>query len=77
MSNDWNYEELGPDTWKQNPNFPSCGSGQKQSPINIISSTVAYDSSLAPINFNNYSQTITWNISNNGFTSYYYYIILR
>lgn len=65
--NSWNYDTLGPDTWKLN--YPSCGSGQKQSPINIISAAAAYDSTLKEISFRNYDQTISWNITNNGHTS--------
>jgi len=59
---------LGPDYWKEE--FPNtCGIGQKQSPINIITAATAYDSTLADITFNNYSSQIQWNITNNGHTS--------
>ena len=64
----WNYDTLGPDVWKIE--FPtSCGNGLKQSPINIITASTAYDSKLADITFNNYSTTIQWNVTNNGHTS--------
>ena len=59
---------MGPDVWKIEYQT-SCGNGQKQSPINIITAATAYDSTLADITFNNYSTQIQWNISNNGHTS--------
>ena len=60
---EWNYEELGPDTWFSN--YPACG-GNMQSPINIKTSNISFDPSLNPINFNNHNVSVTWNVANNG-----------
>ena len=62
---EWNYEELGPDTWFLN--YPECGMQSKmQSPINMPTSNAAFDPSLNPINFNNHNVSVTWNVANNG-----------
>jgi carbonic anhydrase len=67
-SSNWNYDTLGPDFWKVGFST-SCGNGQSQSPINIISAATAYDGTLARIQFYNYNKVFTWNITNNGHTS--------
>jgi len=57
----WNYDTLGPDYWKVP--YPKCD-GQRQSPINIITKDVVYDSKLKDISFNDYNTLISWNLTN-------------
>lgn len=61
----WNYDREGPDFWKEE--FLNC-KGQKQSPIDITTDYLQYDSNLKSINFFNYDKNSNWNISHNGHT---------
>jgi len=65
---DWDYLDKGPDFWFKaiDPSSPTCGSGQMQSPINIIPSTTFYNSKLTDISFNGYSASLRWKIKNTG-----------
>ncbi|CAG5121845.1 unnamed protein product [Candidula unifasciata] len=47
----WNYGDAGPTHWPYS--FPDCN-GPMQSPININTSTVLYDSSLEPLDISDY-----------------------
>jgi len=67
---EYNYEEDGPDSWFLH--YDQCA-GSMQSPINIQSASASYSSSLKPFTFNNYSQSISWNIANNGDSSKKFY----
>ena len=53
----------GPDHWKG-----VCNTGQRQSPINIISSDAVYDKALGEFELKNYDKNLTLNftVSNNG-----------
>ncbi len=60
----WDYQKNGPSSWFLN--YPACGTGQiteKQSPINIITSNLEFDSSLKPFKMNYYDSNITWKLS--------------
>ncbi|RNA10051.1 carbonic anhydrase 4-like [Brachionus plicatilis] len=66
-SAEWNYENLGPDYWKNNNlnGFEACKL-TSQSPINIEQSSAKYDSNLGNFAFFNYSKSFTWTAKNNG-----------
>lgn len=66
LTNEWNYEENGPDAWPHL--FDTC-KGIEQSPINIQKSNLTYNPNLKEINFNNYNQIISMNLFHNGHTS--------
>ncbi|XP_069768287.1 carbonic anhydrase 4a [Narcine bancroftii] len=68
----WCYDSqdfrCGPSHWKDN--FPYCGM-KKQSPINIVTKKTLHDSSLGPILFKGYDDSVEnlpWTILNNGHT---------
>lgn len=64
----WDYEREGPDAWHHL--FDSC-EGDAQSPINIRTPNVRYDSRLSPLSLNGYNATmsnIVWNFTHNGHT---------
>ena len=72
----WNYLDKGPDFWfslTSPANSGTCGSGQNQSPINIIPSTSYYNSKLTDITFNGYSTNLNWNIEYDGHSGSYLY----
>ncbi|XP_032218492.1 carbonic anhydrase isoform X2 [Nematostella vectensis] len=53
---EWNYNfsgPIGPDHWANR--YPACN-GSSQSPINIVTSSVMYDSSLGKLQFNNFDR---------------------
>jgi carbonic anhydrase len=61
----WNYDELGPDVWKDF--YPKCGS-TAQSPINIKTQCTTYQSCL-PFQFSSaYNLTQDFLLTNNGHT---------
>ncbi len=60
----YNYMEEGPDTWFLK--YPTCGHIERQSPINIITSDLIYNSSLKPFSFVNYNYNYTWSLSRPG-----------
>ncbi|CAF0789155.1 unnamed protein product [Brachionus calyciflorus] len=64
---DWNYKENGPDKW---PKIYAGCSGKQQSPIDLETSIAQFNDDLKPIIFNNYNQSIRWNITNNGHSIY-------
>jgi carbonic anhydrase len=49
---DWNYDPCtdGPSTWASQ--FPVCGNGQRQSPIDLAQSDIQVDETLTPLEFN-------------------------
>ena len=53
----------------------SCGNGNKQSPINIISKEALFQKELGEISFYDYNKVIDWNVTNNGITSFILFII--
>ncbi|CAF1536286.1 unnamed protein product [Adineta ricciae] len=64
----WDYQRHGPDAWPHV--FDAC-EGDAQSPVDIHTSHVKYDSHLAPLLMNSYttSNTISvWNFTHNGHT---------
>lgn len=64
----WDYEREGPDAWHHM--FDTC-EGDAQSPINIRTSQVRYDSHLAPLSLNGYNanmSSLVWNFTHNGHT---------
>jgi len=63
----WNYKENGPDEWPYD--YAEC-KGLQQSPIDLQTSIAVYNKKLKPINFNNYNQYLSWNISNDGTSIY-------
>ena len=62
----WNYDTSGPSSWF---NLYSSCAGYWQSPLNINTSNTFYDQTLTPIQFNNYNLSLTWILSNNGYSS--------
>ncbi|UJR35155.1 hypothetical protein I4U23_027924 [Adineta vaga] len=66
---EWDYGREGPDTWPHR--YESC-EGEAQSPINIRTSHVKYDSRLTtPLVFSGYASntsSIVWNFTHNGHT---------
>ncbi|CAF0787889.1 unnamed protein product [Didymodactylos carnosus] len=65
-SKHWDYERNGPDTWLHK--FDHC-KGKSQSPIDIQTSQVRYDSKLDNLNLTGYTNiNTTWNITHNGHT---------
>ena len=64
----WDYGREGPDTWPHT--YDTC-EGEAQSPIDIRTSRVKYDSSFPPLSLNGYNanmSTYTWNFTHNGHT---------
>lgn len=62
-SEDWNYHDLGPDTWSEI--YPLC-SGQSQSPIDILTACTTYKT-FTNFNFSStYGQTNNFTLVNNG-----------
>lgn len=61
----WNYYNLGPDYWKQSGAYPICN-GLNQSPINIVTASTVYDSTLAAFDLSGYNSTLTWTFRNTG-----------
>lgn len=64
----WDYEREGPDAWHHL--FDTC-EGESQSPIDIKTSHVKYDSNLKPLTLTGYSSNMTsyvWNFTHNGHT---------
>jgi len=64
----WDYEREGPDAWHHL--FDTC-EGEGQSPIDIRTSSVKYDSHLQPLTLNGYqsnASTYSWNFTHNGHT---------
>jgi carbonic anhydrase len=64
-SGTWNYDTAGPDVWYAE--FKTC-SGQYQSPIDILTDKVVYDSKLKPIILKDGSIIDAWNITNTGYS---------
>ena len=62
----WDYLSNGPDYWKVA--YAECGNGQRQSPINIKTSFVEFDTSLKDLKFSDYDSILNWNLTNNGHT---------
>ncbi len=65
---EWNYQREGPDTWPHK--YDAC-EGEAQSPIDIRTSRVKYDSNLIPLSLNGYTTNISlyvWNFTHNGHT---------
>ncbi|GAU89155.1 hypothetical protein RvY_01739 [Ramazzottius varieornatus] len=67
----WGYrekaDELTPLTWQVQ--YPVCGTGERQSPIDIESNAVQVDRGLQPIRFTNYQVEpvdAVWQVVNNG-----------
>ncbi len=65
---EWGYREptnLMPENWAQS--YPDCG-GKKQSPVDIVSKSTMYDSSLTPIMIKADADESKreWKMSNNG-----------
>ena len=56
---EFDYDTNGPDTWFIKS--PMCG-GSAQSPINIETASVEYNSALQPLDFSIYDNTFTWKI---------------
>lgn len=54
---EFDYAQLGPDTWFLN--YPDCG-GDMQSGINIKDYRAKFDCDLAPFEFANFDQVLTW-----------------
>ena len=64
----WDYEREGPDAWHHL--FDTC-EGDAQSPINIQTPRVRYNSQLAPLSLNGYNANMSsfvWNFTHNGHT---------
>jgi carbonic anhydrase len=64
----WDYEREGPDTWPHT--YDEC-EGEAQSPIDIRTSHVKYNSNLSPLSLNGYTTNISlyvWNFTHNGHT---------
>lgn len=62
----WDYGREGPDTW---PHAYDTCEGESQSPINIRTSRLKYESSLAPLSLNGYNANMSayiWNFTHNG-----------
>ena len=68
----WNYDTNGPSSWFTM--YSTCG-GYWQSPLNINTSFTYYDRTLIPIEFNNYNLSLTWNLTNNGYSGNNYKIL--
>ena len=62
-SKEWDYERKGPDVWFKD--YKECA-GSMQSPIDIHTTDLRFDSELRSFIFSNYDQIIQWNIENNG-----------
>ncbi|XP_050985460.1 carbonic anhydrase 4b [Labeo rohita] len=56
---------VGPDDWESVAS--ACGRS-KQSPINIVTKQVVFDSRLTPVQFTGYQETVNTVITNNGHT---------
>lgn len=56
---------IGPDDWESVAS--ACGRS-KQSPINIVTKQVVFDSRLTPVQFTGYQETVNTVITNNGHT---------
>ena len=63
---DWNYDLEGPSEWL-NIGYPLCG-GSQQSPIDVVTSSTRYDSSLKPFTMTGYDQPLNFNMYWNGHT---------
>ncbi|CAF3472892.1 unnamed protein product [Rotaria socialis] len=64
----WDYQREGPDAWHHL--FDTC-EGEAQSPIDIRTPLVKYDSSLPPLILNGYATNMSsflWNLTHNGHT---------
>ncbi|CAF1185550.1 unnamed protein product [Adineta steineri] len=62
----WDYGREGPDTWAHT--YDTC-EGEAQSPIDIQTSHVKYDSKLTPLSLNGYTSNMSsyvWNFTHNG-----------
>jgi carbonic anhydrase len=67
----WKYHNASQGSnYSWHHNFPLCG-GNRQSPINIIHNSTAYDSSLKSLSFSGYSETQNGMMVNTGHTLQY------
>ena len=58
----WDYFGKGPDLWFTL--YDQCD-GVEQSPIDIITDDIVYDSNLPKMKFFNYEKLIYWNVTRN------------
>lgn len=62
----WNYEDKGPDYWGKS--YAKCSSGLTQSPINIPLNALVDDDKLKSFKFVNYNKDLNWTVVNTGET---------
>jgi carbonic anhydrase len=67
---EWGYHgEEGPDAWGSMTGYELCGTGQEQTPIDLVTAeVVAVAPSEMPLSFANYDQDVGLELLNNGHT---------